>query len=616
MQSIPLPLLKTLFVQSEGTEGGIASPITPIDKPSQRTSTFATVQEISFGPSDGTDVPEMVSSQSSTSSELSLSSLDGFSGDFAFAAPQYTPAPTADWKAPDMFKKPAASILREEPAPSLFFTAGFNPTFAFEAPRPLPQLTAATSEAIPGLDERTRFDLATAVWASASYTEPSSTDNLLMTVEAPQSLEDLQSDEPISISDSTVSSAAQVDGLEFLAITYSNIYTAALTTALAAYSEEAPRNYIRAKANLEGPHMSMEDFDLDSKLDEAFEGETEASDDERIDTSSFELSLASLLSGNDSSENSSNQISSQQEHHRVFVTCKDGRCCAVDNTEFSYDVEEPNERDSAFESMSSPTGYQIFLLEGINDPPGLYLEGSDASGEQINSQGEGAAVQAPFATDNSRFAAPTTDKVTCDPPSASQDWLTLNIPSTSGSVLCSEKLTASTGDQHSLTLTSSSIELPSKVSNYSSNIDKSPSVGRNLASMANQSPAPDHTSSESMSSSSSSADDASTLEDQSPAPAVFPDWTVELVRIRLGTESLFRSLSLLDANEEGATTKVTLITTFLTLIAAEREKLELPALPSTCTATFVLISKILPHTAVLGTTSLATFLAHFDFNKG
>jgi len=452
-----------------------------------------------------------------------------------------------------------------------------------------------------------------------------------MTVEAPQSLEDLQSDEPTSISDSTVSSAAQVDGMKFLAMTYPSIYTAALgrpkdtltpktvalgrATALAAYNEEAQRSYARAKTNLEGLHMSMEDFDFDSELNEGFEGGTEASDDERIDTPSSELSLVSLLSSNDSIENSSNQVWSQQEHRRVFVTCEDGRCCVVSNTECSYDVEEPNERDSASESMSSPTEYQPLLLEGINGPSALFLEGSSGSGEQIASQGEGAAVQAPFAIDNSRLPAPTIDEIARDFLGASQDWLTLNVPSTPGSVSCSEKLTAITGYQDSLTLTPSFIEWPSEMSNYSSNIDQSPSFGRNPAGMPNQSPAPDPTSSESMSSSSSSADDASTLKDQSPVPAVFPDWTVELIRVRLGIESLFTSLSLLDADEEGATTKVALITAFLTLIAAEREKLDLPALPSTCTATSVLTSKIMPHITVLGTTSLATFLAQSDFNE-
>jgi hypothetical protein len=34
-----------------------------------------------------------------------------------------------------------------------------------------------------------------------------------------------------------------------------------------------------------------------------------------------------------------------------------------------------------------------------------------------------------------------------------------------------------------------------------------------------------------------------------------------------------------------------------------------------CTANFIFASKILPHTTVLGTTSLATFLAQFDSNE-
>jgi len=55
----------------------VASPVTPLGKPSQPASMFATVQEISDNPSEGSDMPELVSPRSPTSSESSLSSLDG-----------------------------------------------------------------------------------------------------------------------------------------------------------------------------------------------------------------------------------------------------------------------------------------------------------------------------------------------------------------------------------------------------------------------------------------------------------------------------------------------------------------------------------------------------------
>ncbi|KAH6644467.1 hypothetical protein C7974DRAFT_383613 [Boeremia exigua] len=99
-----------------------------------------------------------------------------------------------------------------------------------------------------------------------------------------------------------------------------------------------------------------------------------------------------------------------------------------------------------------------------------------------------------------------------------------------------------------------------------------------------------------------------------PQPIVSPDWTAELVRTKLGTESLFTFLSTLYIKANGSTTKPALAATFLTLVDAEREKLDLPPLPVACTAPAVLASKILPHTTVLGTTSLATFLAQFRFS--
>lgn len=433
------------------------------------------------------------------------------------------------------------------------------------------------------------------------------------------------------MSELTISSAAQVDGLEFLAITYPHLYAAALGrprdtltsklvvlgrgTAVAAYNEEAQRSYAHAKSELDGLHMSIENFDLESESEQTFEDEDVASDDERIDTPSSELSLASSVSGEESSKISSDLVWPQREDDQISLTRENSRCRVVTATETLSCVQVSNEPHPDTESTSSPTENHHPLLKGSNDVPAVLFRGIDDSKEQNTSQGEGASVRAPLAIDDSRFVAQATDEFAHPYLGAPQNWLTLTAPSTSAPVTCTEKFTPGAGSQASLTLTPSFIELPSEVSNYSSNIDQSPSLGRDTAGVVNQSPAPDRTSSESLSSSSSSAGDASIAEEDPAAPEVFPDWTVELVRVRLGTESLFTFFSLLDADEKGPATKIALINTFLTLVAAEREKLDLPSPPSSCTATSVLASKILPHTTVLGTTSLATFLAHFDFSE-
>lgn len=603
----------------------IASPVTLVDEPCQQTSTFATVLEISDDPSEGTDVPELVSPHSPTSSESSLQLLDGFSGDFAFAPPQYNLAPTADWKAPGMFRMPGIPDHRDEPTPTLCSTVGFNPTFSFDARQHLLQLAAATFESIIGSDEQTRFDLATAVWASASYTESSSTDNSLLTVEEPETFEGATTDEDIWMSESAICSTTPINGFVLLATAYPDIHTVAFgrprdvitpklialgqATALAAYNAEAERSYAQAKADLNGVHLSIEDFDLDSDLGVTFMDETEVSDDDQIASPSSELSLASSVSGEDSSD----QVWPLQEDDQIFLTCENGCCRVVGAIESSSHVKVPKEQDSDYESISSPTKRHL-LLEGDSGPPEILLRSSDNSGEQSTSQGVGASVQAPLATDDSRFAAPATDDIVSLSPGASQDWLTVTVPATPRPVLDSEELTTGAGSQDPLTLTPYFIDLPSEMCDYS-NIDQCPSLGRSHAGMVTQSPALDQSASRSLPSSSSSADDASTAEHEPATPGVITDWTVELVRVRLGTESLFTFLSLLDVDEEGSTTKVALITAFLTLVAVEREKLDLPSPPSSCTANFVLASKILPHTTVLGTTSLATFLAQFDSNK-
>ena len=98
-----------------------------------------------------------------------------------------------------------------------------------------------------------------------------------------------------------------------------------------------------------------------------------------------------------------------------------------------------------------------------------------------------------------------------------------------------------------------------------------------------------------------------------PQEAFSSDWASELIRITIGTESLFNFFEHLKSSDCGSTTKTAIVTAFLQLINLERKKLGKRPLPSSYTAASVLSSKILPHTIFLGTSSLATLLAHFAF---
>ncbi|KAH4892355.1 hypothetical protein HBH74_210770 [Parastagonospora nodorum] len=85
----------------------------------------------------------------------------------------------------------------------------------------------------------------------------------------------------------------------------------------------------------------------------------------------------------------------------------------------------------------------------------------------------------------------------------------------------------------------------------------------------------------------------------------------ELVEATLGTESFSTFLSHLQAADNGTTTNLAIVATFLKLVSLEREKLGGRSLPASYTAGAVMGSSIIPHTIFLGTTSLATFLSHF-----
>lgn len=92
------------------------------------------------------------------------------------------------------------------------------------------------------------------------------------------------------------------------------------------------------------------------------------------------------------------------------------------------------------------------------------------------------------------------------------------------------------------------------------------------------------------------------------------DWARALTHTMLGTESLFTYFTILEVKTNGNATKIALATAFLQLVDFERQKLEETLLPHSCSASSILGSKVLPHTIMLGTTSLAAFLSELEFD--
>jgi hypothetical protein len=83
----------------------------------------------------------------------------------------------------------------------------------------------------------------------------------------------------------------------------------------------------------------------------------------------------------------------------------------------------------------------------------------------------------------------------------------------------------------------------------------------------------------------------------------------------MGTESLFKFLFNLETTEHGTITKSAIVSAFIKLVDLERKKLTEHLLAASYTSANILRSKIVPHTIFLGTTSLAAFLAKFEFGE-
>jgi len=85
--------------------------------------------------------------------------------------------------------------------------------------------------------------------------------------------------------------------------------------------------------------------------------------------------------------------------------------------------------------------------------------------------------------------------------------------------------------------------------------------------------------------------------------------------MRLDTESLCTFLEGMEAEESGKATRNAVVTAFLKLVNIERQKRGVHSLPSLYTAQSVLSSGVLPHTIKLGTTTIASFIAHLSFDE-
>ncbi|KAI4657351.1 uncharacterized protein J4E79_007424 [Alternaria viburni] len=85
--------------------------------------------------------------------------------------------------------------------------------------------------------------------------------------------------------------------------------------------------------------------------------------------------------------------------------------------------------------------------------------------------------------------------------------------------------------------------------------------------------------------------------------------------MRLGTEPLSSYLEVMEAEESGKATRDAVVTAFLKLVNIERKKRGVHALPSLYRAQSVLSSSILQHTIMLGTTTVASFIAQLSFDE-
>lgn len=323
-----------------------------------------------------------------------------------------------------MFKMSSGPATRKGPELFLSLTAGFNPTFAFEAPHPAPEhrdCESSSSIALLVVEVRTCFNLAKAL-APASETETDTeaahTLDPLSPADNPDVRKDIIAVEDESHIDPPAAPTTGVDDLNLLITTYptsmqqlsadqtTKLVALGHATTLAAYNADAQRDYAAAVANLDGLHMFAKDFDLDAELEVAFEDydDIEASDAERIGTPMPELSLVVLVS----SEDSSPRLWHQPDDQGVFTTWR--TAVAVSSAPSSqcmmskyWTSKTPVTSRSRLLSSAS-----ILSQETVTTPRPSPWRGSDTAAERTSSEHADPVVDVPYAIDGSHPAASVT----------------------------------------------------------------------------------------------------------------------------------------------------------------------------------------------------------------
>ncbi|KAF9695513.1 hypothetical protein EKO04_006335 [Ascochyta lentis] len=632
-----VPLLAGTLKMKKKNEGIRAAhisttPIAPMQDENKSPSDSTTYHIVSEFPSEYFQLPELTISKSSAGS--SLESLNGFNPDFSFdghqafasaAVPLNVPPPSASTFVAKGVPLSTLDTIKElQPNIALKTTTGFLSNARDSSKFPVSDLVELTTTKTPMVTTVKHYAVVDTKNIAARQRHQS---------------------------DDTRSSPSK--DAEFPALTYPDIYVAALgrssdiltpkivawarETALAAYNEEAQHDHAAAIANLEGLHLSYNELetsfavDLDGvNLKAAAPSITLIDDGEVL----FPVNGSPNTPASEPSEVSSSYAEygdiyrwNQPSEHRVFISGQNGHCRVVSATERLYDVKITYEdsdcesvlsSDDHLELPSDDSDSTIPLLSEDHGPGDEGVTSSDSAESIINTPHETVSshyAPAAFEDGASMFDL---DELTASSVESvhGQKWLVLTAPPTPSLPSSTTKPAAVSGAHDWLVLTPSFTALRSEMTNTSLDAQSASSTPESAPTKHEGAPPSDDDRSDFDPAEALQAEDTPTEFLESPAPIASPDWTSDLVHTMLGTESLFTFLSILDVSDNGLTTKPALVTAFLDLVAAERTKLDLPTLPTSCTPSTFMRSKILPHTTLLGATSLATFLAQFDFSTG
>ncbi|KAF1364349.1 hypothetical protein EJ07DRAFT_151640 [Lizonia empirigonia] len=548
-------------------------------------------------PTEFLELPEII--LPSQRMNISLTSLKGFNGGFAFDSPAPSLKPGLDARPPRLFKI-APDISSLPLSKSLLSSIeGSQSKFSFAAaPDHVTKVSAPETTAIygsqPGL--KLVYCRPTAVTEEGTF---------------------------LAMSHPAIHTAALGRAIDLVT---AKLVAWARALAFAAYKEEVNHQYATAVIISEGPNLSPEDFREDLSTHEQVLGQQTVADSNDAKMSPQTRDYPPNTSISDLSDYSpAGSVYgdvyrwNKPSKHRIFITARDGHCHVVSAMDSLYDVKVVDEQDSDCESVASPYSVLHFQEDGCEESVPFLSEDCSGDAEGSSSEYAESATYTPSELPgNHRVVSPSKNSsVACDGEDQTASslelgddhkWLILTSPATTKLPVVSKKPTE-TADSSWLALTPSFPALRSEITNSTSNDGQSPSLGREPAPPKYQTPSsPPSISSKHF----RITGPPPTRPSPATSPAVphsSPDWTADLVRTTLGTESLFTFLSILDVSEKSSTTQSSLTTAFLALVASEREKLSLPDLPRTYNTPAVLGSKILPHTIMLGTTSLATFLS-------